>query len=193
MAGQSQTYRRRACHEVRQFLDNSKAKRLKVKHFALFSTSFRPASEVEHNIRSSNVGAASEEFDSAKCMWRSLPMTEQSPSPRIPLKLEVEYRKSYGRNADFGLLKNISLTGAFLEHENDDLKAADKVCITFKVGGRIRKINAAIIWANGKGAGIKFLPMNNRDVQIVDDLMYFVESKREGRRDVLDGIFKQAG
>lgn len=120
-------------------------------------------------------------------------MTEQSPSPRIPLKLEVEYRKSYGRNADFGLLKNISLTGAFLEHENDDLKSADKVCITFKVGGRIRKINAAIIWANGKGAGIKFLPMNNRDVQIVDDLMYFVESKREGRRDVLDGIFKQAG
>jgi PilZ domain len=119
-------------------------------------------------------------------------MTEQSPSPRIPLKLEVEYRKSYGRSADVGLLKNISLTGAFLEHDNEALKDADKVCITFKVGGRIRKINAAIIWSNDKGAGIKFIPMNNRDVQIVDDLMYFVESKREGRRDVLDGIFKQA-
>ncbi len=118
--------------------------------------------------------------------------TENKPSPRIPLKLEVEYRRSYGRSADIGQLKNISLTGAFLEHANDQLKDSDKVCITFKVGGRIRKINAAIIWSTTKGAGIKFLPMNNRDVQIVDDLMYFVESKREGRRDVLDGIFKQA-
>ncbi len=118
--------------------------------------------------------------------------TENKPAPRIPLKLEVEYRRSYGRSADSGQLKNISLTGAFLEHTNDELKDSDKVCITFKVGGRTRKINASIIWSTPKGAGIKFLPMNNRDVQIVDDLMYFVESKREGRRDVLDGIFKQA-
>ncbi len=118
--------------------------------------------------------------------------TETKPAPRIPLKLEVEYRRSYGRSADLGQLKNISLTGAFLEHANDELKELDKVCITFKVGGRIRKINASIIWSTTKGAGIKFLPMNNRDVQIVDDLMYFVESKREGRRDVLDDIFKRA-
>ena len=117
---------------------------------------------------------------------------EAKPAPRIPLKLEVEYRRSYGRSSDLGQLKNISLTGAFLEHTNDELKESDRVCITFKVGGRIRKINAAIIWATTKGAGIKFLPMNNRDVQIVDDLMYFVESNREGRRDVLDSIFKQS-
>lgn len=117
----------------------------------------------------------------------------QKPAPRIPLQLEVEYRRSYGRSSDTGKLKNISLTGAFLEHENDGLKENDKVAITFKVGGRTRKINASVIWSTAKGAGIKFLPTNNRDVQIVDDLMYFVESKREGRRDVLDGIFKQAG
>ena len=114
------------------------------------------------------------------------------PAPRIPLKLEVEYRRSYGRSSDTGQLKNISLTGAFLEHGNEELKENDKVAITFKVGGRVRKINASIIWSTSKGAGIKFLPTNNRDVQIVDDLMYFVESKREGRRDVLDDIFKQA-
>jgi hypothetical protein len=114
------------------------------------------------------------------------------PAPRIPLKLEVEYRRSYGRSSDTGQLKNISITGAFLEHGNEQLKENDKVAITFKVGGRVRKINASIIWSTSKGAGIKFLPTNNRDVQIVDDLMYFVESKREGRRDVLDDIFKQA-
>jgi len=119
--------------------------------------------------------------------------TEKVPSPRIPLKLDVEYRKSYGRNPEIGQLRNISLSGAFLEHQNEALKESDKVCITFKVGGRTRKINASIIWSNSIGSGIKFLPTNNRDVQIVDDLMYFVESKRENRRSVLDDIFKQTG
>ena len=118
---------------------------------------------------------------------------DKVPLPRIPLKLDVEYRKSYGRETDVGHLRNISLTGAFLEHPNEGLKANDKVNITFRVGGRIRKIGAVIVWSNGTGSGIKFLPTNNRDVQIVDDLMYFVESKREGRRNVLDDIFKQTG
>jgi hypothetical protein len=117
--------------------------------------------------------------------------TEQTPAPRIPLKLDVEYRKSYGRATDVGHLKNISLTGAFLEHTNEALKSNDKVTITFKVGGRTRKIIAMVIWSNSHGAGVRFLPTNNRDVQIVDDLMYFVESKRENRRSVLDDIFKQ--
>ena len=120
--------------------------------------------------------------------------TDIVPSPRIPLKLEVEYRKSYGRSSETGQLKNISLTGAFLEHACDELKGTEnKVAVIFKVGGRSRKINAEIIWSNSAGSGIKFLPANNRDVQIVDDLMYFVESTREGRRSVLDDIFKQTG
>lgn len=117
----------------------------------------------------------------------------QTPAPRIPLKLDVDYRKSYGRSTEIGALKNISITGAFLEHDNETLKLDDRVTITFKVGGRVRKINAVIVWSNDSGAGIKFLPSNNRDVQIVDDLMYFVESKRENRRSVLDDIFKKAG
>lgn len=117
---------------------------------------------------------------------------DNMPATRIPLMLDIEYRKSYGRSSEIGRLKNISLTGAFLEHHNDELKACEKVCITFKVGGRIRKINAAIIWSNGEGSGVKFLPTTNRDVQIVDDLMYFVESKRENERTLLDDIFKRA-
>lgn len=117
---------------------------------------------------------------------------DKVPAPRIPLKLDVEYRKSYGRTGETGQLKNISLSGAFLEHENEALKEGDKVAVTFKVGGRTRKITALIVWSNTAGSGVKFQPTNNRDVQIVDDLMYFVESKRENRRDVLDDIFKRA-
>lgn len=124
---------------------------------------------------------------------KAMASNHQAPAPRIPLKLEVEYRRSYGRTEDNGYLKNISLSGAFLEHGNSELKASDKVAITFKVGGRIRKINALIVWANEAGAGVRFLPVNNRDVQIIDDLIYFVESKRENRRTVLDDIFKQTG
>jgi hypothetical protein len=118
---------------------------------------------------------------------------DNTPAPRIPLKLDVEYRKSYGRSTEIAALKNISISGAFLEHVNEALKNNDRVAITFKVGGRIRKINAVVVWSNENGAGLKFLPNNNRDVQIVDDLMYFVESKRENRKTVLDDIFKKAG
>lgn len=123
---------------------------------------------------------------------RVMSTQDKMPSPRIPLKLDVEFRRSYARTGEIGHLKNISISGAFLEHSGpSQLKVTDKVCITFKVSGRTRKINAEIVWSNKNGSGIRFMPFNNRDVQIVDDLMYFVETKRESRRNVLDDIFKQ--
>lgn len=116
---------------------------------------------------------------------------DQVPHPRIPLKLDVDFRRSYGRNAAVGILRNISLSGAFLEHEMNAFSSGDKVQVTFKVGGRNRKVAAQVIWSNELGSGIKFLPTNGRDVQIVDDLMYFVESGREDRRSLLGDIFKE--
>jgi hypothetical protein len=106
--------------------------------------------------------------------------TDKSPSPRVPLKLEVEYRKSYGRNGETGELKNISLTGAFLEHSNEALGINDKVCVTFKVGGRIRKINAMIVWSTEDGAGIKFLP--RRANRRRPHLFRRVEARKSPRR-----------
>ena len=120
-------------------------------------------------------------------------MSEQMPAPRIPLNLDVDFRRSYGRNAATGILKNISLSGAFLEHELEALGQGDKVQVTFRVGGRNRKVSAEIIWTNGAGCGIKFLPSNNRDIQIVDDLMYFVEAGRQDRRSLLNDILKETG
>lgn len=52
---------------------------------------------------------------------------------------------------------------------------------------------ATVVWANSVGCGVKFMPVNNRDVQIVDDLIYFVEAQRTDRRDVLDKILKKVG
>ena len=114
-----------------------------------------------------------------------------APAPRTPLHLDVSFRRNYARQDISGVLKNISLSGAFLEVAGHDLRLDEKVNLTFVVGARERKISAQIVWKNSFGAGIRFLPMNNRDVQIVDDLIYYVESKRMGHRGILDGILKK--
>ena len=79
------------------------------------------------------------------------------------------------------MLKNISLTGAFLEtsEATNNLKPQDKLTVRFTVGGRVRQISASVVWHTDAGCGIQFHPFNNRDVQIVDDLMYFVENNRK--------------
>jgi len=123
-------------------------------------------------------------------------MAEQdnsTPAPRLPLEMDVEFRRSYAREATPGVLRNISLTGAFLETGILDLQSKDKVVVTLIVSGRRRNVTAKVIWKNQKGFGIQFQPFNNRDVQIVDDLIYFVENSRENRRSILDDILKRVG
>lgn len=117
--------------------------------------------------------------------------TANTPAPRTPLHLEVSFKKNYAREESKGTLKNISLSGAFLECGAHSFKQNEKVNLTFVVAGRERKIASQVIWMNSNGCGVKFLPTNNRDVQIVDDLIYFVESSRSGRRDVFDLILKK--
>lgn len=117
--------------------------------------------------------------------------TENKPAERIPLYMKVEYRKSYAREGVDGTLKNISLTGAFLQQNNSALNAGEKIGLNFSVGSQKRLVQAQVIWSNKWGSGIKFLPNNNRDVQIIDDLIYFIESKRGNQRNILENIFKK--
>lgn len=115
----------------------------------------------------------------------------QQPAPRTPLQLGVKFRRSYARDESSGTLRNISISGAFLEVAGTDFMAREKIQLHFNVSGRLRKVQAMVIWKNSVGCGVKFLPLNNRDVQIVDDLIYFVESQRDDRRSVLNNIFKR--
>src|SRR3569623_124578 len=78
---------------------------------------------------------------------------DKVPSPRIPLQMQVEYRKSYGRQNVKGTLKNISLTGAFLETETMELAPEDKVVLELVVSERRRKMAATIIWKASNGCG----------------------------------------
>lgn len=115
-----------------------------------------------------------------------------TPAPRLPLQLDIEYRRSYARRGEKGRLKNISLSGAYLELDPENIPGKDeKVVINFTVSGRNRKIQACVVWASPSGCGVKFNHVNNRDQQIVDDLMYFVETSKDSQRTVLDSIFKR--
>ncbi|MCB0378482.1 MAG: PilZ domain-containing protein [Bdellovibrionales bacterium] len=115
----------------------------------------------------------------------------EKPAPRLPLKLPIEFRKNYSRKSDYGDLQNISLTGAFLVHDVNEIAINDKINIHFKVSGRERTLQASVVWLNSDGCGLQFHPDNNRDVQIVDDLMYFVKDRRTKNRTVLDSIFSR--
>ena len=115
-----------------------------------------------------------------------------APAPRLPLKMSVEFRRNYARQSSRGILRNISLTGAFVETVDSlQLESSDKIVVTLIVSGRKRKIPATVVWKNQIGCGIRFKPFNNRDVQLVDDLMYFIENSRESSRSVFDDIIKR--
>ncbi len=114
----------------------------------------------------------------------------EKPAPRVLLEIPVEFRRSYARQNAGAILQNISLTGAFLKVADQcGLVVNDKLNVKFSVSGRERKIVAKVVWKNASGCGVQFVPQNNRDIQIVDDLIYFVKTKKESSKVVLDSIF----
>lgn len=116
-----------------------------------------------------------------------------SPSERLQLLLNIPFRRAYSRDDEKGVIKNISLTGAYLESSiNDSLKVSDKIKIELSLENRTRKISCQIIWKRPSGCGLKFLPSNGRDVQIIDDLIYYAQNNRENKRDVINLILNQA-
>lgn len=118
--------------------------------------------------------------------------TKNKPAKRLSLQQSISYKKNYARSSDFGTLKNISITGAFLNMENSEhLHIDEKLTLTFSVSGRKRQVSANVVWKSKQGCGLKFKPSNNQDIQIIDDLIYFVESKKENTKSVLDNIFNK--
>lgn len=114
-----------------------------------------------------------------------------TPAPRIPLDVEISFRRSYAREDSMGILRNISLSGAFICQENHAMNPGDKIQVVLQVSGRVRKIQAKVVWKNHTGAGVQFLHNSNRDLQLVDDLIYFADSKRSLGHSVFDNILKK--
>ena len=107
--------------------------------------------------------------------------------------LNVEYKKKYARHSKMGTLKNISNSEAYLLTKDDSffLNIKDEVSILFRLGERKRIVQASVISKDNHGIKIKFQFYNNKEYQIVDDLIYFIEKSKEERRQSLDFIFSQ--
>lgn len=116
---------------------------------------------------------------------------ESNTAPRIPISFEIEFKKNYCRQFSKGQLKNVSLSGAFLEQTENEFVAGDKLQLLMTVGSRSRKLNAIVVWKNNAGVGLRFSHSNNRDLQLIDDLMYFAENKRTSQKSLLGDIFNK--
>lgn len=117
--------------------------------------------------------------------------SDTNPAKRVMLAVEVSYRKTYGRQDLKGKLINISLSGAFLKTLDTEVNQGEKLHLTFTVGTRTRDLMAKVVWSNQYGIGVEFMHTNNRDIQIIDDLIYYVEESRHDRKQVLSQIFEK--
>ncbi len=113
-----------------------------------------------------------------------------APAKRIKLNLQVDLRKSYWRKSKKVNFLNISQTGAYMQIPDMPVQINEKISLKLNVGSRTRKIEARVVWTNEFGAGICFLFKSNRDMQLIDDLMYFVEAGRKDQIQVLSDILK---
>lgn len=123
----------------------------------------------------------------------------------IPLNLDVAYKKNYARHFKNGQLQRINNFEAYLFIGRDEvtlnqrtplddkksLNLKDKISIVLQLGERKRILQASVTSTDSYGAKVKFHFYNNRDYQIVDDLIYFIEKSKEKRRRRLDFIFDQ--
>ena len=109
------------------------------------------------------------------------------PSPRYNVDLSFEFKKNYARQNAKAEVRNISLTGALIKTDQP-LKISEKLSVYLSVSGRTRKVTAKVVWVGDRGAGVEFQPFNNRDLQIVDDIIYYAVEKNSSTKNLFDTI-----
>jgi hypothetical protein len=112
------------------------------------------------------------------------------PQPRHAVELAFEFKRNYARQATTAEVKNISLTGALIQTDVT-LKPSEKLNVYLTVSGRTRKVAARVVWVGDRGVGLQFQPFNNRDLQIVDDIIYYATEKTSSTKNLLDSILNK--
>ena len=112
------------------------------------------------------------------------------PAQRHAVELAFEFKKNYARQSSKAEVCNISLTGALIKTDQP-LKPSEKLNVYLSVSGRTRKVAARVIWVGARGVGLQFEPFNNRDLQIVDDIIYYATEKNESTKSVFDSILNK--
>jgi len=108
-------------------------------------------------------------------------------SPRFSVDLNFEFKRNYARQISKAEVKNISLTGALIKTELP-LRPSEKLNVYLTVSGRTRKVAAKVVWFGERGVGLQFQPFNSRDLQIVDDIIYYATEKNSGAKSLFDSI-----
>jgi Tfp pilus assembly protein PilZ len=112
------------------------------------------------------------------------------PAKRFNVELEFEFRRNYARKSDMALVKNLSVSGALVKTDRP-LKLSEKINVFLTVSGRKRRIPATVVWVGDRGVGLKFEHFNNRDLQIVDDILYYATEKSSSDKSLLDTILNK--
>lgn len=115
---------------------------------------------------------------------------EEKPAHRHSVDLQFEYKKNYGRQTNLAQVRNISLTGALIKADTD-LKPNEKINVFLTVQGRRRKVAAKVVWNKNGGVGVEFQPFNNRDLQIVDDIIYYATEKSSSNKSLMNSILSK--
>ena len=115
---------------------------------------------------------------------------ELSPAKRFNVDLNFEFRRNYARQTNLAEVRNISASGALIR-TNQPLKPTEKINVYLSVSGRTRRVIARVIWVSEKGVGLEFQPFNNRDAQIVDDIIYYATEKTSSDKSLLDTILNK--
>jgi hypothetical protein len=115
---------------------------------------------------------------------------QEKQAQRFNVELAFEIKRNYARQTNKAEVRNISLTGALIKTEQP-LKPSEKVHVFLTVSGRTRKVAATVVWVGEKGAGLQFQPFNNRDLQIVDDIIYYATEKNSSNKSLLESILSK--
>ncbi|MBK9293645.1 MAG: PilZ domain-containing protein [Oligoflexia bacterium] len=115
----------------------------------------------------------------------------KKPAERHNIDFDLDFKCNYARDFNKAQIKNLSVTGALIKTDVA-LKPDERINVFVRISGRERKIPAKVVWIGERGAGIKFNHFNNRDIQIVDDLIYFVTEKGLSTKDLLQNILNKA-
>lgn len=115
----------------------------------------------------------------------------QPPAPRTVFNLEVQFRKSYARAISNGRLRNISLTGAYLEC-TEFFHLQERFQFHFFIGGQLHFVAAETVWRSSNGYGVKFITIKKRDTRVIEDVVQIAESMRYGKQQLLSNILKSA-
>lgn len=116
---------------------------------------------------------------------------DTKPAQRFSIDFDLDFKCNYARDYNKAQIKNLSVSGALIKTDVA-LKQSEKINVFVRLSGRERKIPAEVVWIGDRGVGIKFNHFNNRDIQIVDDLIYFATEKGLSTSELLESILNKA-